>query len=227
MEVATGLAETGIPMAIFPGGTANVMSMELGIPWNLIRAAALVCGEASTTRSVDMGQIGERAFFNLGIGLSANMVKGATRELKDRIGTLAYVGSALRELRHPESAHYQLILDGQEVEMDGVVCMVTNFGSIGLPGISLSSTIDLSDGLLDVILVRRTDLEFFLSMAGGLISGVDLTSSLPHWQAREISIEADPPQTVVMDGELIEPTPVRTHIMPQAVQIIVPNSTRP
>jgi YegS/Rv2252/BmrU family lipid kinase len=227
MEVAAGLAGTGIPLAIFPGGTANVLAMELGIPWNLIRAAALVCGEANNLRTVDMGRAGDRAFFHLGIGLQAEMVKGAPRELKDRIGTLAYVGSALRELRNPTPSRYRLTLDGQQVEMDGVVCTVTNFGSVGLRGVSLGSAIDLSDGLLDVIVVRSADLEFFLSMAGGLIAGANLTDALPHWQAREIAVQADPPQTVSLDGEIIEPTPVSAHIMPKAVRIIVPDTDRP
>lgn len=227
MEVATGLAGSGIPIAIFPGGTANVLAMELGIPWNLIRAAALICGENHTIRAVDMGQSGEKAFFNLGIGLQAEMVKGAPRELKDRIGALAYVGAALRGLRNPTPARYQLTLDGEPIEIEGVVCSVTNFGSVGLPGITLSNTIDLSDGLLDVIVVRNADLEFFLSMAGGLISGTDLTDSLPHWQVHEIAVEADPPQTVSMDGEIIEPTPVRASVMPQAVRFIVPEPSKP
>lgn len=227
MEVAAGLAGSGVPMAIFPGGTSNVMALELGIPWNLIRATALIFEASNSIRTVDMGRIGRRAFFNISIGLHANMVKGATREAKDRIGTLAYVGSALRELRNPEPAHFHLTIDDQVIEMDGVVCMVTNFGSVGVPGVSLSSAIDISDGLLDVILVRKTDLDFFLSIAGDLISGVDLTKSLPHWQAREIAVNADPPQTVVMDGELIEPTPIRVRVMPEAVRIIVPDTPRP
>src|SRR5919206_2640007 len=43
MEVASGLIGTTVPLAIFPGGTANVMSMELGISSDLAEASALVC----------------------------------------------------------------------------------------------------------------------------------------------------------------------------------------
>ena len=35
MEVASGLQGSGIPMAILPGGTGNILSVELGIPQNL------------------------------------------------------------------------------------------------------------------------------------------------------------------------------------------------
>src|SRR5436853_1739431 len=46
MEVASGLVGTDMPLAIFPGGTANVMSIELGIPSDLAQACALICSDA-------------------------------------------------------------------------------------------------------------------------------------------------------------------------------------
>ena len=41
MEVANGLVDNKTPMAVFPGGTGNVMSVELNIPQNLAEAAQL------------------------------------------------------------------------------------------------------------------------------------------------------------------------------------------
>src|SRR4051794_19444696 len=52
MEVATGLSGSDVPLAIFPGGTANVMAVELGIPGALEEAVALVCGEARQCRTI-------------------------------------------------------------------------------------------------------------------------------------------------------------------------------
>ncbi|MGH2353414.1 MAG: diacylglycerol/lipid kinase family protein, partial [Chloroflexota bacterium] len=46
-EVASGLIGGDVPMAIFPGGTANVMSSELGIPRDLAEACALIYDQAS------------------------------------------------------------------------------------------------------------------------------------------------------------------------------------
>src|SRR5688572_14012985 len=53
MEVANGVKNTGVPLAIFPGGTANVMSVELGIPSDLAEACALVCSDNHDIRVVD------------------------------------------------------------------------------------------------------------------------------------------------------------------------------
>src|ERR1700693_568815 len=42
-EAASGLIGSNMPLAILPGGTANVMSIELGIPGRLADAIALLC----------------------------------------------------------------------------------------------------------------------------------------------------------------------------------------
>jgi diacylglycerol kinase family enzyme len=63
MEVASGLIGTTVPLAIFPGGTANVMSLELGISSDLAEASALVCNEECAVVPIDMGQLGDDAYF--------------------------------------------------------------------------------------------------------------------------------------------------------------------
>ena len=52
-EVASGLLGTSIPLAILPGGTANVLSVELGIPATLALACQLICDPKATIRKMD------------------------------------------------------------------------------------------------------------------------------------------------------------------------------
>ncbi|MBK8032070.1 MAG: hypothetical protein IPK17_21855 [Chloroflexi bacterium] len=98
MEVASGMNKGGRALAIFPGGSANVMSVELGIPGNLEEAVALVCSDARQIRQIDMGRLGDQQMFmlRLGIGFFAETTKGADREVKNRVGVLALwpVGAA-------------------------------------------------------------------------------------------------------------------------------------
>ena len=75
-EVASGLAGTGVPMAILPGGTANVMSVELGIPTDLAAACRVACDPNHTIRAVDMGLVNDHHFIlRVGIGFEAAMVE--------------------------------------------------------------------------------------------------------------------------------------------------------
>lgn len=223
MEVASGLIGSGVPLAIFPGGTANVMSLELGIPSDLAEAVALVCSDEYLVRDVDMGQVGEGFFIlRIGIGIEADMVIGADREAKDRLGWLAYVLSGLQALRDPQVVRYTLTLDGMRVETKGLTCIVANAGNLGLSGFSLAQAIDISDGLLDVIVIRQADLGSLLSLAAGVVMGAEVPAPLEHWQAREITVAADPSQSIEGDGEDIGQTPVEVKIIPRAVRIIVP-----
>ncbi|MDQ4076104.1 MAG: NAD(+)/NADH kinase, partial [Chloroflexota bacterium] len=122
MEAASGLLGSDVPLAIFPGGTANVMSVELGISNDLAEAGALICGDDCEVVAVDMGQTGKGDYFILrvGIGLEAQMVEGADRNLKNRVGSLAYALSALNALRDPVTSHYQMTIDGEELESTGI-----------------------------------------------------------------------------------------------------------
>jgi diacylglycerol kinase (ATP) len=223
MECASGLIGSQTPLAILPGGTANVMARELGLPLDLVAAATLAVNPHSRIRCVDMGQVGEQTFLlRAGIGFEAEMVEGADRDLKDRLGVLAYGLSALQTLANPPLARYRLCLDGVDEEYAGLACVVANSGNLGSADIVLSKKTDISDGLLDVFVVTETDLPALVSLAASVVSGRPDPPALKHWQVREVSIESEPIQTVQLDGELIGKTPVTMKILPEAVQIITP-----
>ena len=111
-------------------------------------------GNVEYRQQVDVGQAGERTFMlRVAMGLAADHVIGATREMKDRYGELAYTISALKEMEHPKTARYRLTLDGEGFEVEGVTCRVDNSGNFG-HGLSFSKNTSVSDGLLDVTIVR-------------------------------------------------------------------------
>lgn len=223
MECASGMSGSQVPLAILPGGTANVMARELGLPKDLTEAIQLALDPQSRVRRVDMGQIEENTFLlRTGIGFEAEMVDGADRELKDRLGVLAYGLSALQTLADPPLAHYRLRMDGTEVECEGLACIVANSGNLGVEGIALSPLTDISDGMLDVFLITKTDLPSLVSMAVSVVSGRQDPPALQHWQVQEVLVEAEPHQSVQMDGEIIGQTPVRIKVLPEAVGLIVP-----
>jgi diacylglycerol kinase (ATP) len=225
-EAASGLIGSSMPLAILPGGTGNVMSIELGIPGRLEDAIALLCDTTHEYRQVDMGMVGDRPFFgHVAIGLEADMHLTAGREMKDRFGFLAYPIAALQALIDRPVSRYTLTLDGEQVEMDVLDCMVTNLGSVGVLGATLAGNISVSDGLLDVIIIRKADVASLGELFGSVTGMADPARLLPHWQVRNVTIAADPPQRVTADGEMLGNTPVDIRVLPGAVRIVVPAST--
>jgi diacylglycerol kinase (ATP) len=230
MEVASALVKTPMPLAIFPGGTANVMSVELGVPSDPAEAFALVTGGPHTIRTIDVGQYGEHIFLTrLGLGLESTVIENTARDQKDRMGWLAYALNTLRELRDPKVSRYRLTLDGEVVETEGLTCVIANSGIIspnsGIPGravLSFAPGISVSDGVLDVVVIRSGDLGSLLAVAASMMAGNEDAEPLRHWRARVVTVEADPPQTVQLDGEILDQTPVQAHVIPNALHVIVP-----
>jgi YegS/Rv2252/BmrU family lipid kinase len=222
MEVASGLIGTNTPLAILPGGTANVVSVELGIPQNLLEACQLVTNKTNRVRAIDVG-VSEGKYFlhRIGLGMAAEKVKGATRELKDRFGVLAYTVAGLNVLKDPPMAHYRFTLDGKMIEANGISCIVANSGNMGVQGFSVAKNVSISDGLLDVLLVRDRGLVSVASSAASIAELTLNTDALHHWQARNIIIDADPPQSTQGDGEVWGETPIHISVLPQAVNVIV------
>ncbi len=228
MQAISGLVGTEIPLAIFPGGTGNAAAFELAIPGDLAEACALVCGDNSQVRQIDLGQVGENYFLlNAGVGFAAAIMEGTDRDSKDRLGLLAYLLAGLQVLRDPPMAHYHLTLDGRRIESDGITCLIANSGNLGNLGLKLAPNIDISDGLLDVVVIRKGDLGALLSVAASVIAGNENAEPLQHWQARQITLATDPAQTVQLDGEVMGSTPITTRLLPGAAHILVPKPTPP
>jgi diacylglycerol kinase (ATP) len=134
MACATALAGSEMPLAVLPLGTGNLVAANFDIPNDL--DAALEIALACRRRRIDLGATGEGRFvIAAGIGFDAAMLRDANHTLKARIGPLAYVLSALRNLRRPR-ASYRLRFDGgEELTRRAQGVLVANLGKIqgGLP----------------------------------------------------------------------------------------------
>ena len=221
MEVAEGVAGGEIPMAILPGGTANLMSVELGIPKDLAEAAQILVDPNSVIRQVDMGQVGEKQFMlRVGIGFAGEKVKIADREMKDKWGILAYSIAGLKALKTAPVAFYRITVDGVEHETDGKTCLIDNAGNMGMQGVTAAKSISVSDGLLDVIVVRDASISSWIAVGDQVLGREPKPGAVKHWQGREIRIECDPPQTVQGDGEIWDPTPISAKVLPGVLPIL-------
>ncbi len=228
LEVASSLVGSDMPLVILPGGTANVLSVELGIPADQTAAAQLLGGTPNAIRALDMGALigandgADLLFFHLGMGIEGAMHEHADRDAKTQSGMMAYFIGAFKSLTNAPTSHYRLTIDDETVELDGVNCMVTTFGSVGVSGIKLSHAIDMSDGLLDVLVMQDTNITSVIAAAANALTSGELARPLQQWQARAVTISADPPQPIVVDGELIQVETLQIRIMPAAIRVVVP-----
>lgn len=222
-EVAKGLAGTGVPMCILPGGTVNALAVELGLPLQLAAAVELAFKPEAQVRKIDVIQT-ENDFFLLraGTGLAGNLTAAVDRELKDRFGWLAYIIGGLRSLSQPEVNLYTFTIDGQKIEQEGIACLLTNSNTLGVLGLSLSNEVKIDDGLMDVFLIEANWQQSILPAIGTTLTTAEVAKSILHWQGQNVSVVTQREEELFADGEdeSIGHTPVRAKLIPGALSVI-------
>lgn len=221
MEVAQGLYSKNTPLTILPGGTANVMAKELGIPATVHAAIDQLIQGNNEIKKIDMGLVNGQPFLiRVNLGILADMVTEASSDLKDRWGQWAYGISAFQTMQQ-EPATYQLTIDGESFTKEAVALTVTNAGNIGRQGFSFLPDIDITDGLLDVILLDRADLLSVLKVTGSMLLQKE-TGVLQHWKAKDIRISMDKEENFVCDDCAGRTKELHITIAPQVLNVLAP-----
>lgn len=231
-EAVTGLAGTDTPVAIIPRGTANQVARNLRIPGTLEDAVRVaITGDPAP---VDLGRIGDRVFALVaGAGLDAAVMATATRSLKERWGFAAYIFAAVKEALTAQPVQFTIIADGETVEVRAVSVMLANVGELFAQFLPWAVPLtprprsSWQDGRFDVVVVAPrnvTDVPGIVWKAIGKQYEGD-NDRLLHFQARQVTIEADPPIAVQIDGDPAGLTPVSATAVERGVRIIAPALT--
>lgn len=163
--VSEAIANTGVPLAILPSGTGNLLARNLGLPLadpdEMIRAAlgefrhAIDIGWARLTR--ENGEHEEHAYVVLaGVGLDADMIANTRPDLKRSVGWIAYVDGAARSLVGAEPFRSVFQIDDGRLHSTKVHSILfANCGTLPA-GISLIPDASITDGILDVAVIQPT-----------------------------------------------------------------------
>lgn len=224
MEVAQTVYKTSIPLALLPGGTANIMVKELGIPTTTTEAIKLLLCEDYSVQAIDMLIANEKPYLlRASVGLLADMVKKADKNLKKQFGPFAYSITALNNLKEKDKSTYHMMLDGQEISVNGESLLIANAGHMGIAGLSVSPDIKVTDGLLDILLIRNIDLKTVFEIANSSL--LQNKPPLKQWKAKELHLEVTPPQTITCDDDVLQTNTVHFRVAPKAINILVPSNT--
>src|SRR5207247_5349412 len=110
-EAAAGLAGSTVPLGILPGGTSNVLAVELGVPRNLSGAEALL--HDGTPAPLRLAHAGERPFLLwAGAGLDARIMRRMNLTLKRQLGRAGIGLTAASEFLRYEFPRLEVEIDG-------------------------------------------------------------------------------------------------------------------
>lgn len=219
---ASVLKNTGVPQGILPLGTGNALARDLGIPTDVAGACRVVATGAPM--KIDLGEVNGRVFVNLcSLGLTADIEASLDSELKRKLGRAAYIGPVAKALENAAPLNIVVRHDGRfeafQTLLAGCGPGGTQGGILPFPGKAGHQT-----GVLSFYAVRSTDLSAYAELIWHLSRGTwtEMTS-LVHFQSQQIEISADPPQSVVVDGEAAFETPIKMTCLPGALTVIAPS----
>lgn len=225
-SVASALRGSGIPIALVPSGTGNLLARNLNMVLNQVDvsvSAAFTGGQ----RAIDLGVIEveresgskEQLVFVVmaGLGLDAQMIANTDPRLKKRAGWIAYVDAIAKSLRDSNRLTIRYNLDGQGNRTARVhTILVGNCGS--LPGnIVLLPDAQVDDGVFDIVALRPEGFFGWVqiwikivwengvlrrSQAGRKIMSLTKeVRTLRYLKGRELIMRLDKPEEFEIDGD--------------------------
>jgi YegS/Rv2252/BmrU family lipid kinase len=227
-EAANGLTGTHTPLALIPAGTANQVAQNLGIPIRLEGAVdAAVNGKVAR---IDLGRINDRRFALVaGAGYDAAIMNSATRELKERWGFGAYIYAGVKEALNATPRRFHIVADEVDIEIDAVTVMIANVGALFAKWVPFRMPLAPSpasawqDGLLEVVVLSPRGFPHFANIVWrAATKSFAADKSFLHFQTTQITIEADPPIAVQIDGDPAGTTPLTAVADPGALRMMVP-----
>ena len=158
--VASGVAGTGVPLAIVPGGSGNGLARDLALPFD--PAHALRVAATGQTRAIDAGDLHGSLFFNVaGVGLDAR-IAGRLATEGHRRGLMGYVLATIAELRSYDPCAYSIrnvfdadgrALTGDIIDRRALFIALANSRQYG-SGAQIAPQALLDDGLMEVVVVE-------------------------------------------------------------------------
>jgi diacylglycerol kinase (ATP) len=231
-EVANGVAGSeSVELAVIPRGTGWDFSRTFGIPRDLDRALEVARG--GRARTIDLGCVTYRTWAGDGAssyfanvasaGISGAIAKRANETSKALGGKVSYYWATLAVFVRWQTGGMRVTVDGEVREGRMIDAMVAN-GRFVAGGMMMLPEAEPDDGLFDVMLfgdVTKRDLVFTLPKT---YRGKHLPHTrLEVLRGRAVTVEADEPLPLQLDGEQPGTTPARFEIVPEALRVRVPD----
>jgi diacylglycerol kinase (ATP) len=231
-EIVNGLAahQNGhrVPLALLPGGTANILAKELDLPWDIPKAAEkLVHGtvkEIALGLATPLEQPEKKKYFLsvAGAGPDGMIVYSVSLGLKSRVGILAYWWEGLREAFRYKFPHFRVVSGGRTINASLVIVGRTqNYGG----PFKITTEADLFEDHFEILtLATRSGLRYLSYLPSLWLNKLRGTAGVDFFKSDSLlcePLDANPVYAQI-DGEPLARLPVEFRIIPRALKLLVP-----
>jgi YegS/Rv2252/BmrU family lipid kinase len=218
------------PLAVVPRGTGWDFARTFGIPRDVEHAVAVALGGAE--RAIDVGRVRYRtwageeaatAFANVAsAGMSGAIAARANDTTKALGAKASYLWATFAVFAGWSADDIRVTVDAERREARMFDVVVANGRFLG-GGMQMCPEAEPDDGLFDVLTIGDVTKRDLVMTMPKIYRG----THLPHPKAellrgRVVTIDADEPLPIQLDGEQPGTTPVRFEVLPRAVRVRVP-----
>ena len=230
-EVVNGVAERhGFELAVIPRGTGWDFVRTFAIPRNL--DAAIDIAMNGSVREIDLGLVSYRTwagvearayFANVGsAGISGAIAQRANEASKALGGKISYYWATLAVFVRWQTGEMRVSVDG-EIRGGKMIDVVVANGRYLGGGMMMCPEAEPDDGQYDVLLIGDVSKRDLLFVLPKTYRG----KHLPHprlelLRGRVVTVDADEPLPIELDGEQPGTTPARFEVVPRALRLRVP-----
>lgn len=209
-------AATGVAFGVVPAGSGNDFASAVGLPTGLDAAIEAALGPATP---VDLIRVGDRWGATIAtLGISVEVTIRADR-LRWPRGGAKYTAATLLELPRMRTYPLLLTVDGERHEVTPNLLAIANTPTFG-GGMRIAPSADLTDGLLEVVMLgpspRRTMLRLLPKAgSGGHVGHRDVRIM----RGARVELHSETPVRVDVDGECAGHTPLVVECVPGALRL--------
>lgn len=231
MQVAAGVAGTGMPLGLIPGGTGNILARNLRLPTDPAAAARLLL--TARPMAIDLGLV-QRAdgahYFAVccGAGFDAELMVATDSASKRRWKMAAYVGAAFAKLPRVTSVRHNVVVDGVVHDVRAAMVLIANCGELFPPFVKIHHEVHPDDGWFDVVALRADGaLDGVASFLELVLGSKEGSPRVWFGRGRTIRVEVagGPGRAVQLDGEPVGTTPLEARLLPHALTMLVAPAT--
>jgi len=217
-SIAEALVSVDGLLGIVPSGRGNDFARMLGLP-SQPEAVARVLLEGTPTKvdAIDAGRAVVLGSVYAGVDSLASEIVDRAHRVPRRF---QYPYAAVRSLLSFRPMAFTLDVDGERFEEEAYTVVVANSAYYGA-GMRIAPDASLTDGLLDVVVVRAASRRRLIRHLRKLYEGshVDL-DDVVVLRGTEVRLSTSAPVTAYGDGERLAPLPITACVRPAALQVL-------
>ena len=202
-EAVTGMMQSEVrtPLGYIPAGSTNDFANSLEIPKDMIQAAKTAV--LGVPFSCDVGEFnGDYFIYVAAFGIFTDVSYATSQELKNALGHVAYILEGAKRLYTIKTYHMRGEYDGNEIEGDFLLGMITNSTSVGGFKNMTGKDVKLDDGMFEVTLIHKPKNIIELNtIIASLTNLKDETDLIDSFRAESVKFYSEEEIPWTLDGE--------------------------